>query len=162
MGSFLGQDGSNSFSEGLISQIGRTLYDHVFDQSSATAFPGSSGGGIFNAETGEYIGTLVRGKGETLTYYVPIRRIKEWAKRHNIEFLFDESAKPDDSKIILEGLEPDPDTSGYRRGDIEKKFPKMIQREEDQKKQDLNYLAAPIETTSWTFRPVAGSHVEGE
>lgn len=153
VGSFLGQDGSNSFSEGQISQIGRTLYDHVFDQSSATAFPGSSGGGIFNAETGEYIGTLVRGSGETLNYYVPIRRIKEWAKRHNVEFIFDEQSKPDDSKIILEGLEPDPDTSGYRRENIEKKFPKMIQRERDE---DSIYLKAPIETTSWTFQTVGG------
>lgn len=149
VGSFLGQDGSNSFSEGQISQIGRTLYNHVFDQSSCTAFPGSSGGGIFNAETGEYIGTLVRGSGETFNYYVPIRRIKEWAKRHKVEFIFDEQSTPDDSKIVLEGLEPDPDSSNYRREYNEKKFPKMIQRENEQKKQDLNYWAVPVEATSW-------------
>lgn len=114
VGSFLGQEGSNSFSEGLISQVGRVMpeaYDHVFDQSSATAFPGSSGGGIFNMQ-GEYIGTLVRGAGETFTFYVPIRRIHEWAKRHNVEFIFDEDSKPDESKIILEGIEPD--SGGYR------------------------------------------------
>lgn len=108
VGSFLGQEGSNSFSEGLVSQVGRVLKeanDHVFDQSSATAFPGSSGGGMFNA-SGEYIGTLVRGAGETFNLYVPIRRIKEWAKRHNVEFIFDANGKPDDSKVVLEGLEP--------------------------------------------------------
>ena len=62
---------------------------------------------MWNAETGEYIGTLVRGSGETFNYYVPVRRIKEWAKRHNIEFIFDANGKPDESKIVLEGLEPD-------------------------------------------------------
>lgn len=115
VGSFLGQDGSNSYSKGEISQIGRMLYGHVFDQSSATAFPGSSGGGMWNAETGEYIGTLVRGSGETFNYYVPVRRIQEWAKRQGVDFIFDENAKPDESKIVLEGLEPDGDTSSFRR-----------------------------------------------
>lgn len=105
VGSFLGQDGSNSYSEGLISQVGRVIYDHPFDQSSASAFPGSSGGGIFNMD-GQYIGTLVRGASETFTFYVPIRRIREWARRHNVEFIFDINVKPDESKIVLEGLEP--------------------------------------------------------
>lgn len=115
VGSFLGQDGSNSYSKGEISQIGRMLYGHVFDQSSATAFPGSSGGGMWNAETGEYIGTLVRGSGETFNYYVPVRRIREWAKRHNIEFIFDDAGKPDEDKIVLEGLEPDEPKSTWAR-----------------------------------------------
>ncbi len=115
VGSFLGQDGSNSFSEGKVSQIGRTLHDHVFDQTSCTAFPGSSGGGVWITETGEYIGTLVRGAGETFNLIVPIRRIKEWAKKQGVEFIFDEGAKPDESKIVLEGLEPDTSSmSNYR------------------------------------------------
>ena len=108
VGSFLGQDGSNSYSEGKISQVGRVLKeanDKVFDQSSATAFPGSSGGGMFNAQ-GEYIGTLVRGAGETFNLYVPVRRIRDWAKRHGVEFIFDETAKVDETKVVLEGLEP--------------------------------------------------------
>ena len=115
VGSFLGQEGSNSFSEGKVSQVGRTLFDKVFDQSSATAFPGSSGGGIWKSDTGEYIGTLVRGAGENFNLYVPMRRLKEWAKRHNVEFIFDEGAKPDDSKIVLEGLEPDNSPTGFGR-----------------------------------------------
>jgi hypothetical protein len=113
VGSFLGQDGSNSFSEGKISQIGRMLNDHVFDQTSAPAFPGSSGGGVFMAATGEYIGTLVRGAGETFNLIVPVRRIKEWAKRQGVEFLFDPKAKVDESKIVLEGLEPDTSLGGF-------------------------------------------------
>lgn len=115
VGSFLGQDGSNSYSEGLISQVGRVLKEaneHVFDQSSATAFPGSSGGGMFNMQ-GEYIGTLVRGAGETFTLYVPIRRIHQWAKRHNIDFIFDPLGKPDEAKVLLEGLEPSSDTGSH-------------------------------------------------
>jgi S1-C subfamily serine protease len=136
VGSFLGQEGSNSFSEGLVSQVGRVLKeanDHVFDQSSATAFPGSSGGGMFNAQ-GEYIGTLVRGAGETFNLYVPIRRIKEWAKRHGVEFIFDTNGKPDESKIVLEGLEPAPVSSpSFRETDSEtmehiSRFHKLIDK----------------------------------
>jgi hypothetical protein len=117
VGSFLGQDGSNSFSEGKISQIGRTINDHVFDQTSAPAFPGSSGGGMFLANNGEYIGCLTRGAGETFNLIVPIRRIKEWAKKHQVEFLFDPASKPDESKILLEGLEPDSSVSSYMNRD---------------------------------------------
>lgn len=106
VGSFLGQSGSNSYSEGRISQVGRVLFDHVFDQADITGFPGSSGGGIFIAETGEYIGTLVRGAGQGYLLFVPSRRIKVWAKNHNVEFIFDKNAKVDEKAIKLETLEP--------------------------------------------------------
>ena len=33
-------------------------------------------------ETGEYIGTLVRGAGQGYILYVPARRIKTWAEKH--------------------------------------------------------------------------------
>ena len=127
VGSFLGQDGSNSFSEGKVSQVGRVLLDHVFDQTSATAFPGSSGGGVWKTETGEYIGTLVRGAGETFNLIVPVRRIKDWAKRQGVEFIFEEGAKPDDSKIVLEGLEPDNSPGGFGRdfGPWEKRIQRL-------------------------------------
>jgi hypothetical protein len=108
VGSFLGQHGSNSYSEGRISQIGRVLYDHVFDQTDVIAFPGSSGGGIFLQENGEYVGTLVRGAGQGYILYVPIRRIETWAKAHNIEFILQDNAAPTpNDKIKLELLEPD-------------------------------------------------------
>jgi S1-C subfamily serine protease len=113
VGSFLGQAGSNSVSKGEVSQVGRTLNGHVFDQSSCPAFPGSSGGGLWREETGEYIGTLVRGAGETFNIYVPIRRIKEWAARHHIEFIFNPEGKIEKDKVILEGLEPDETPNGY-------------------------------------------------
>lgn len=109
VGSFLGQHGSNSYSEGRISQIGRSLFDHSFDQTDLIAFPGSSGGGIFILEDGKYAGTLVRGAGQGYILYVPMRRIKTWAHNHNIDFIFDKNGKSD-GKIKLETLEPESET----------------------------------------------------
>jgi len=108
VGSFLGQDGSNSYSEGRISQIGRTLFDHVFDQTDVIAFPGSSGGLIATMD-GKYMGTLVRGAGQGYILYVPLRRVHTWAKEHNIEFIFDHDGKPKGA-IKLESLEPQSDS----------------------------------------------------
>ncbi len=50
-GSLLGQFGANSYTTGVLSQTGRTLpmkgaNTKVFDQVTAVAFPGSSGGGM--------------------------------------------------------------------------------------------------------------------
>lgn len=92
VGSLLGQTGSNSFTDGVMSQIGRIIGKMEYDQTTVTAFPGSSGGGVFN-EKGEYVGELVRGAGETFSLFVPIRRIKEWAKESKMEWLLD-STKP--------------------------------------------------------------------
>lgn len=84
-GSLLGQEGAQSITEGIISQHGRLINKVVYDQSTATAFPGSSGGPICLSD-GRYIGMLVRGAGETFNFYVPIRRMKAWAKRVGVEF----------------------------------------------------------------------------
>ena len=97
VGSLLGQFGANSFTTGRMSQIGRVLSNEkVFDQTTVTAFPGSSGGGVFIEEgknAGKYIGMLVRGAGETFNLIVPIRRMHEWAKRVGILFAVDKRAK---------------------------------------------------------------------
>lgn len=108
VGSFLGQDGSNSYSEGRISQIGRSLFDHSFDQTDVIGFPGSSGGLIATLD-GKYIGTLVRRAGQGYILYVPIRRIKTWAHDHNVDFIFDKNGKPSGA-IKLETLEPEHDS----------------------------------------------------
>ncbi|HAT67623.1 MAG TPA: hypothetical protein DCS66_24005, partial [Flavobacteriaceae bacterium] len=55
VGSLLGQTGSNSMTRGIVSQVGRVLNlgsgdGTVFDQTTVTAFPGSSGGGVFLSE----------------------------------------------------------------------------------------------------------------
>ena len=67
VGSLLGQMGANSMTDGIYSQHGRlikSLNKHVFDQTTVTAFPGSSGGGVYLKSNAKYIGMLVRGAGE--------------------------------------------------------------------------------------------------
>ncbi len=99
MGSLLGDLGSNSFTTGVTSQVGRLLAvtsnssENVFDQTSAIAFPGSSGGGVYNMETGEYIGMLTAGirDAQGFHWYVPVRRMHAWAKRMNLEWALDAS-----------------------------------------------------------------------
>jgi S1-C subfamily serine protease len=92
-GSLLGQFGANSYTTGVLSQTGRTLAmkganTKVFDQVTAVAFPGSSGGGMFLKENGEYIGMLTQGvtKLQGFNFIVPVRRIHSWAKDAKIEW----------------------------------------------------------------------------
>ena len=97
VGSLLGESGANSMTTGIMSQVGRMLALNsstkvLFDQTTVTAFPGSSGGGVF-LTTGEYIGMLVRGAGETFNLIVPMRRIQKWAKSESIEWALDPKAK---------------------------------------------------------------------
>jgi S1-C subfamily serine protease len=97
VGSLLGSGGSNSMTTGIMSQVGRMLSLNggskvLFDQTTVTAFPGSSGGGVF-LTTGEYIGMLVRGAGETFNLIVPIRRMTNWAEEENIKWALDPEEK---------------------------------------------------------------------
>jgi len=97
VGSLLGDIGSNSLTTGVTSQVGRLLAvtpesaEAVFDQTSAVAFPGSSGGGVFNQETGQHIGMLTAGirNAQGFHWYVPVRRMRDWAKRMNLEWAMD-------------------------------------------------------------------------
>lgn len=93
VGSLLGQMGSNSMTSGIISQIGRVIDKREFDQSTATAFPGSSGGGLFlkTDNVGAYIGMITRGAGEGFNLFVPIRRIQAWAVKNKIEWALDDN-----------------------------------------------------------------------
>lgn len=91
VGSLLGQLGSNSVTDGIVSQTGRLHESKVFDQTTVTAFPGSSGGGVFRKSDGLYVGMLVRGAGETFNLMVPIRRIREWATKVGVLFALDPS-----------------------------------------------------------------------
>lgn len=100
VGSLLGQFGANSFTNGLVSQTGRTLPGKgasvkVFDQVTVTAFPGSSGGGVFIEETGEYVGMLTQGvqKLQGFNFIVPVRRINAWAISSNIKWAVDPGVK---------------------------------------------------------------------
>ncbi len=107
VGSLRGQGGSNSVTDGIISQPGRVLHNgKVYDQTTVTAFPGSSGGGVFFEDTGLYVGMLTRGAGETFNFVVPIRRIRAWAERTGVLFAIDDAA-------------PVPDEEGFTKMPIE-------------------------------------------
>jgi len=95
VGSLLGQFGANSLTTGVVSQVGRVLdlgaNGIVFDQTTVTAFPGSSGGGVFLKADGQYMGMLVRGAGDTFNFIVPVRRLRTWAQEAKVEWAMDES-----------------------------------------------------------------------
>lgn len=108
VGSLKGQFGSNSMTTGIVSQIGRVILDDnnvVFDQTTVTAFPGSSGGGVF-LQDGRYYGMLVRGSGETFNFVVPSRRILTWADKVGVRFALDDTAAvPTDAELHKRSIE---------------------------------------------------------
>lgn len=89
-GSPHGSENFNTVSLGIISAVDRNLYDrkgrgweacqeynwHVMVQSTSPAFPGNSGGPVFNL-AGEVIGVLVAGEAPTLNFSVPVGRFRE-------------------------------------------------------------------------------------
>ena len=87
-GSLLGEQGSNSITQGIMSQHGRLIDKTIYDQTTVTAFPGSSGGGVYLAD-GRYIGTLVRGAGEGFNLIVPVRRMVKWARDAKVYWAMD-------------------------------------------------------------------------
>lgn len=121
VGSLLGQMGANSMTDGIYSQHGRlikSLNKYVFDQTTVTAFPGSSGGGVYLKSDARYIGMLVRGAGEGFNLVVPVRRMQDYCEKHKIMWALDKSiAMPteDDLKkmpVEHEPKEKDEDTAG--------------------------------------------------
>jgi hypothetical protein len=143
VGSLLGQTGSNSMTRGIMSQVGRVLNlgtgdGVIFDQTTVTAFPGSSGGGVFLSEqsgdnAGKYVGMLVRGAGETFNLIVPARRMKKWAKEEGISWAIDANVEvptlSDIMKLPVEGgnvstTKPDKEK---KSSDDAVKFPTLIQ-----------------------------------
>ena len=92
VGSLLGQMGANSMTDGIYSQHGRlikSLNKFVFDQTTVTAFPGSSGGGVYLKSDARYVGMLVRGAGEGFNLIVPVRRMIEYCEEHKIMWALD-------------------------------------------------------------------------
>ncbi len=77
-GSYGGGGGSNVFrhsiAKGSVVGLGRYLKDQLFDTGDFTMYPGSSGGGVFNA-AGELIGFVSRGMGDRACLFVPARRL---------------------------------------------------------------------------------------
>lgn len=103
-GSLLGQMGANSMTNGIMSQRGRVYNGKVYDQTTVSAFPGSSGGGVYIVVSGEpkYVGMITRGAGETFNLMVPMRRITKWAKDLNVSWLIDPSVPVPTMEEILE------------------------------------------------------------
>ena len=146
VGSLLGQTGSNSMTRGIMSQVGRVLNlgtgdGVIFDQTTVTAFPGSSGGGVFLSEqskehAGKYVGMLVRGAGETFNLIVPVRRMKKWAKEEGVLWAIDTTVEvptlSDIMKLPVEGniSTAKPDKEKKSTGDAAK-FPTLIQMEKE-------------------------------
>ena len=120
VGSLLGQMGSNSMTSGIISQVGRIHGKMEFDQTTVTAFPGSSGGGVY-LQDGRYVGMLVRGAGENFNLMVPIRRMKKWAEENDLLWAIDPAQKTPTFKEIREISLEDSGFRGKPSGAAEKK-----------------------------------------
>jgi S1-C subfamily serine protease len=99
VGSLLGQMGANSMTSGIVSQVGRIHGKVEFDQTTVTAFPGSSGGGVY-LQDGRYVGMVVRGAGENFNLIVPVRRMVRWAEKHGIMWAIDPSVEMPSFKEI--------------------------------------------------------------
>jgi len=136
VGSLLGQSGAKSMTTGIMSKIGRVFNlgngdGTVFDQTTVTAFPGSSGGGVFLTD-GQYIGMLVRGSGETFNFIVPIRRMVSWADDRDVEWVLDPSVDMPTLQDILT-IKPEDEAGGSAENStpddgssLIKKFPFLI------------------------------------
>ena len=131
---------------GICSQVGRVLDlgtgdGVVFDQTTVTAFPGSSGGGVFLSErtkekAGQYVGMLVRGAGETFNLVVPVRRMRAYAKTENVLWAIDTDVKvpalQEITSMSAEGTKSSP-TKGTKATKDAVKFPVLpLRRDGDE------------------------------
>lgn len=135
VGSLLGQMGANSMTDGIYSQHGRlikSLNKHVFDQTTCTAFPGSSGGGVYLKNDARYIGMLVRGAGEGFNLIVPVRRMVEYCDKHKIMWALDPSVdmptEEELKKVPVEHAPEDKTEDTKEEAAAKKAFPFMIRK----------------------------------
>jgi len=126
VGSLLGQAGANSMTSGIVSQIGRVIDQSPYEQLSCSAFPGSSGGGVY-LQDGRYVGMVVRGAGETFILTVPVRRIQAWAVKAKIAWALDD-AVPMPSAEEQEKLPIEDIGAGFGRREQDKAFPVLIRK----------------------------------
>lgn len=133
VGSLLGQMGANSMTDGIYSQHGRlikSLNKHVFDQTTCTAFPGSSGGGVYLKSDARYVGMLVRGAGEGFNLIVPVRRLQDYCEKHKIMWALDPKVpmpSDDDLKAMpIEHAPKEKDEDTAEEAAAKKMFPYML------------------------------------
>ena len=130
VGSLLGQMGANSMTDGIYSQHGRlikSLNKFVFDQTTCTAFPGSSGGGVYLKSDAKYIGMLVRGAGEGFNLIVPVRRMQDYCEKHKIMWALDPKVKmPTEEEISEMPIENTPKDEDRQTTDAEKEAAKKL------------------------------------
>jgi len=112
VGSLLGSAGANSMTDGIYSQHGRILKSinkYIYDQTTVTAFPGSSGGGVYLKSDAKYVGMLVRGAGEGFNLIVPVRRMKDYCEKHKIMWALDPKVKmPSEDELKKIPIEHEP------------------------------------------------------
>lgn len=131
VGSLLGQFGANSLTTGVVSQIGRVLdlgvNGTVFDQTTVTAFPGSSGGGVYLKSDGRYIGMLVRGAGEGFNFIVPTRRMRQWADAAGIAWAMDCKLPMPSAEVLAKlSIEDAGVTFSTEKSAASKSFPTLL------------------------------------
>lgn len=91
VGNWRGRQGWSHVSLGYIAAIGRKpvskgVGDVGGDSITATAYPGSSGGGVFDLDY-RVIGLLVYGWGDSWTSIVPVREMRRFAAAKSVEYL---------------------------------------------------------------------------
>jgi hypothetical protein len=139
VGSLLGQFGANSMTDGIYSQHGRvikSLNKRIFDQTTCTAFPGSSGGGVYLKHDGKarYVGMLVRGAGEGFNLIVPVRRMVEFCEKHKIMWAINkEEPMPSEEDLKKMPIENTPreekeSEENEKKEATKKEFPFMIRK----------------------------------
>lgn len=134
VGSLLGQMGANSMTSGIMSQHGRVIKEinkYEYDQTTCTAFPGSSGGGVYLKSDARFVGMLVRGAGEGFNLVVPIRRMVSYCKQHEAMWALDHSVKmPTEEELKKMPIEntPEEKKDAVAQEKAGKLFPFLIHR----------------------------------
>ena len=122
--------GHNSITDGVLSAHGRILFKVPFCQTTAPAYPGSSGGIMANAK-GKYVGMLVRGAGESFNLSVPVSRMWKWAEENGVEWAMNPSIKVTQKEIDKLPIEGPKATAGGKTDGNHKLYPYLISRQEE-------------------------------
>lgn len=159
-GSLLGPVGSNSLTSGIMSQYGRVFDNKTYDQTTATSFPGSSGGIVCLKKDGRYVGMLVMGAGEGFGLIVPVRRMQKWAKEQCIEFALDPTkpvpTEEELRKLPIDDTSPRPKDADCCKDKNAAGLKYMIRDERDPLAKKLNTLR------EWFSRPGLKWEPEGQ